>query len=246
MADKSSRILVVEDERNVGLTLVERLRKEGFEVAWATTVEEAELEIKQRRFDLALMDVGLPDGSGFDVAAFLRKTQPSTAVIFLTAFGSAEDKIRGLELGAEDYVVKPFHLKELLLRVQNGLKRARYLSGSAAGSSGAEGSETVQVGRAKIFFARFEAEVDGVRQSLTHKEIALLKLLVDRQGNVVSRDEILNHVWSENEFPTSRTIDNFIMRLRRLIEVDAENPQVIKSIRGVGYQLTLLAGEKLK
>jgi two-component system alkaline phosphatase synthesis response regulator PhoP len=235
--DKASRLLVVEDERNVGLTLVERLRKEGFEVAWATTAEEAHLEIKGRRFDLALMDVGLPDGSGFDVAAFLRKTQPSTAIIFLTAFGSAEDKVRGLELGAEDYVVKPFHLKELLLRVQNGLKRARYLAPSASPEAG------VRVGRALIHFARFEAEVDGKTHSLTHKEVALLRLLVERQGAVVSRDEILNHVWSENEFPTSRTIDNFVMRLRRLIEADAENPQVIKSVRGVGYQLALPAGE---
>src|SRR3954471_1314385 len=94
---KAARILVVEDERNVGLTLVERLKKEGFEVAWATTAEEARMEIQGRRFDLALMDVGLPDGSGFEVAAHLRKTQPSTAIIFLTAFGSAEDKVRGLE-----------------------------------------------------------------------------------------------------------------------------------------------------
>jgi DNA-binding response OmpR family regulator len=225
-----ARLLVVEDERNVGLTLVERLRKEGFEVAWATTAEEARLEIQGRRFDLALMDVGLPDGSGFDVAASLRKTQPSTAIIFLTAFGSAEDKVRGLELGAEDYVVKPFHLKELLLRVQNGLKRARYLA-----PSGGDGG--VRVGRAVIHFDRFEAVTDGKTHALTHKEAALLKLLVDRRGAVVSRDEILNHVWSENEFPTSRTVDNFVMRLRRLVETDPENPQVIKSVRGVGYQL---------
>ena len=97
----------------------------------------------------------------------------------------------------------------------------------------------MRVGKAVIHFARFEAEVDGTAHSLTHKEAALLKLLVDRQGAVVSRDEILNHVWSENEFPTSRTIDNFIMRLRRLVEADAENPQIIKSVRGVGYQLTI-------
>jgi two-component system alkaline phosphatase synthesis response regulator PhoP len=229
---KASRLLVVEDERNVGLTLVERLRKEGFEVAWALTGEEARLEIQGCRFDLVLMDVGLPDDSGFEVAAFLRKAQPAAALIFLTAFGSPEDKVKGLELGAEDYVVKPFHLKELLLRVQNGLKRARYLVPTMP--AGADG---VKVGKAVIHFARFEAVSGGQTHSLTHKEAALLKLLVERQGAVVSRDEILNHVWSENEFPTSRTIDNFIMRLRRLVEQNAENPVVIKSIRGVGYQL---------
>lgn len=234
---KAARLLVVEDERNVGSTLVERLRKDGFEIAWAQSAEEARLEIQGRHFDLALMDVGLPDGSGFEVAASLRKLQPAAAIIFLTAFGSAEDKIRGLELGAEDYVVKPFHYKELLLRIQNGLKRARYLAPSGA-------AEGIRVGKAMIYFARFEAESNGKVHSLTHKEAALLKLLVDRQGAVVSRDEILNYVWSESEFPTARTIDNFVLRLRRLIEVDAENPTVIKSIRGVGYQLVPHAGDK--
>lgn len=229
---KTSRILVVEDERNVGLTLVERLRKEGFDVAWASSASEARMEIQQRHFDLALLDVGLPDGSGFEVAGFLRKSQPGTALIFLTAFGSPEDRVRGLELGAEDYVVKPFHLKELLLRVRNGLKRARYVMGDAT-----SGADPVVVGRAEIYFSKFEAIVGGESHSLTHKESALLRLLVDRRGAVVSRDEILNHVWSEDEFPTSRTIDNFIMRLRRLVETDAENPQVIRSVRGVGYQL---------
>lgn len=232
MTENHARILVLEDERNVGLTLVERLRKEGFEVAWANSCEEANLEIAQRRFNLALLDVGLPDGSGFDVAARLRKAQPSTSIIFLTAFGSPEDRIRGLELGAEDYVVKPFHLKELLLRVRNGLKRAQYLSSGLGGED-----QVVEVGRALIRFSRFEAEVDGKAHVLTHKESALLRLLVDRRGLVVSRDEILNHVWSEDEFPTSRTIDNFIMRLRRLVETDPENPRVIRSVRGVGYQL---------
>lgn len=236
MTERAPRILVLEDEKNVGATLVERLRKEGFEVAWATTLADARLEIGQRRFDLALLDVGLPDGSGFDAAEELRRSQPSTAIIFLTAYGAPEDRVRGLELGAEDYVVKPFHLKELLLRVRNGLKRAAYLG--ATPPEGGEG-EGVRVGRARIHFARFEAEVDGQGQpqSLTHKECSLLRLLVERRGKVVSRDEILNHVWSENEFPTARTIDNFVMRLRRLVEEDPENPQVIKSVRGVGYQL---------
>lgn len=227
-----SRILFVEDEKNVGSTLVERLEKEGFEVVWETTVEGAKLEISNRSFDLALLDVGLPDGSGFDVASHLRKTRPTTAMIFLTAFGTAEDRIRGLELGAEDYVVKPFHLKELILRVRNGLKRAKYLQMGLE-----ESNSTVTVGRAKINFLRFEAEVDSQIHPLTHKETALLRLLVERRGCVVSRDEILNHAWSEDEFPTPRTVDNFVMRLRRLVEFNPEQPEVIKSIRGIGYQL---------
>lgn len=227
---KAVRLLVVEDEKNLGLTLMERLQKEGFEVVWAKTQEEAQLEFSHRKFDLAILDVGLPDGSGFEVAKILRKNQPSTAIIFLTAFGSPEDRVRGLELGAEDYIVKPFHLKELLLRVNNGLKRAKYLAEAKL-------SEGVQIGKAKVYFAKFEAHIENEILSLTHKEIALLKLLFERRGRVVSRDDILNSIWSENEFPTSRTVDNFIMRLRRLVEIDPENPLVIKSIRGVGYQL---------
>jgi len=235
MADRNSRILLVEDEKNVGSTLVERLRKEGFEVEWSMTQEEACFQVSHRVFDLALLDVGLPDGSGFEIASFLRNKQPSAAVIFLTACGTPEDRIRGLELGAEDYIVKPFHLKELILRVRNGLKRAQYLAGSL------KGSETpVQVGRAKIHFLKFEAEVDGKVCPLTHKEAALLRLMVERRGCVVSRDEILNHawsVWSDDEYPTPRTVDNFVMRLRRLVEKNPEQPQAIKSIRGIGYQL---------
>ncbi len=226
----NNRLLVVEDEKNVGLTLVERLKKEKFQVTWATTAATAFAEIDRSEFDLALLDVGLPDGSGFDVAQRLRKKAPKTAIIFLTAFGNPEDRVHGLELGAEDYVVKPFHLKELILRIQNGLKRVQFLSSSAA-------PESILLGKATLHFSQFLAEVDGETVSLTHKEVSLLQLLLERRGKVVSRDDILNHVWSVDEYPSSRTVDNFIMRLRRLIEVNSEDPQIIKSIRGVGYQL---------
>lgn len=229
MAD---RILVVEDEPNVGSTLVERLKREGFDVTWTRGVEESRDALKDRKYELALLDVGLPDGSGFTLAELLRASHRQTAIIFLTAFGNPEDRVRGLELGAEDYIVKPFHLKELLLRIQRSIRRARYFSGL----SGAE-AEVLRIGQALINFPKFTAESGGKSLSLTHKECELLKLLVDRRGRVVSRDEILNHVWSENEFPSPRTVDNFIMRLRRMIETDPENPKVIKSVRGVGYVL---------
>ena len=228
MVNSISRLLVLEDEKNIGLTLVERLQLEGFEVVWVRSIEEGRIEVAKRRFDLALLDVGLPDGSGFDLAKEIRAKSPATATLFLTAHGLPEDRVRGLELGAEDYVVKPFHFKELLLRIRNALKRASTLSWV----------DQVQVGAAEVNFGKFEARVQGVSHSLTHKEIALLKLLYERRGNVVSRDDILNQVWSETEFPTARTVDNFIMRLRRLVEIDPENPQVIKSVRGVGYLLT--------
>jgi two-component system alkaline phosphatase synthesis response regulator PhoP len=235
MAETIHKLLVVEDEKNVGLTLIERLRRENFDVTWATTAIEARQAIEKNSFHLALMDVGLPDGSGFDVASFLRSKQPGTAIIFLTAFGNPEDRVRGLELGAEDYVVKPFHLKELILRVQNGLKRAKYINTPLS-----PGEDSVKIGKATIHFSKFEAEVDGTSVSLTHKETALLKLLVEKKGKVVSRDEILAQVWGsstegDEDFPSSRTVDNFIVRLRRLVEVD--DTPIIKSVRGVGYQL---------
>lgn len=228
---ENARLLLVEDERNVGSTLVERLSQENFNAVWARSATEAREQIHAQAFDLALLDVGLPDGSGFELAALLRKSRPSTAIVFLTAYGAPEDRVRGLELGAEDYIVKPFHFKELLLRVQNALKRARYFSGI----SGA--ADEQKIGRATILFSKFEAVVDGKSHALTHKECALLRMLVERRGKTVSRDEILNEIWSRDEYPTSRTIDNFILRLRRLIEEDPENPRWIKSIRGVGYQL---------
>jgi DNA-binding response OmpR family regulator len=152
-----------------------------------------------------------------------------TAIIFLTAFAGPEDRIKGLELGAEDYVAKPFHFKELLLRIQNGLRRARYLTSST--------DTDVKIGAAVFHFSRFEVQVGDRIVPLTHKECALMRFLFERRGKTVSRDEILNEIWSENEFPTTRTVDNFIMRLRRLVESDPENPQTIRSIRGVGYQL---------
>jgi two-component system alkaline phosphatase synthesis response regulator PhoP len=229
MAEAKVRLLLVEDEQNVGTTLTERLVQEGFEVSWAKTASEAKGLIAKGGFQLALLDVGLPDGSGFDIGTAIRASAPQTALMFLTAFGSPEDRVKGLELGAEDYIVKPFHFRELLLRIQNVLKRAEAIRGLAAGP--------VQIGRAQVHFERFEVEVDGRRIALTHKECSVLRLLYQKQNQVVSRDEILNQAWSEDEFPTSRTVDNFIVRLRKLIETDPENPRVIKSVRGVGYQL---------
>ncbi len=227
-----AKLLVVEDEKNVGTTLVERLDREGFEVTWVKSVVEAKGAVSGQSFDLALLDVGLPDGDGFEVARFIRERALKTAIVFLTAFGNPEDRIRGLELGAEDYIVKPFHLRELLLRIQNIMRRSLAIKQSPGSL------DLVRIGRARVCFAKFELELDGGGvHVLTHKELSVLRLLHTRRGQVVSRDEILNEAWSEGEFPSTRTIDNFILRLRRLIEFDPENPTVIRSVRGVGYQL---------
>jgi DNA-binding response OmpR family regulator len=229
----AARLLLVEDERNVAETLIERLAAEGFQAARADSVASARRAIAEAQFELALLDVGLPDGSGFELARVLRARSPATAIIFLTAHAGAEDRIRGLELGADDYIGKPFHFRELLLRIQNCLKRAQDLAQVPGEMRG-----WVRIGRALVDFERFSATVGTDNVALTHKECAVLRLLAERVGKAVSRDEILDRAWSTDEFPTSRTVDNFIVRLRKLIEVDAADPRVIRSIRGVGYLLT--------
>jgi two-component system, OmpR family, alkaline phosphatase synthesis response regulator PhoP len=229
----AARILLVEDERNVAETLVERLGAEGFQVRRADSVMSARRALSDAEVDLALLDVGLPDGNGFELARTVRERAPRTAIIFLTAHASAEDRIRGLELGADDYVGKPFHFRELLLRIHNCLKRAQDLASVPGEIRG-----QVRIGRAQVDFERISATVDGHSVALTHKECAVLRLLTEQVGKAVSRDQILDRAWSADEFPTSRTVDNFIVRLRKLIEVNAADPRVIRSIRGVGYLLT--------
>jgi len=234
----TASLLMVEDETNLAETLSERLRSAGFKVLRAESMAAARRALAQARFDLALIDVGLPDGSGFELARTLRERAPATAIIFLTAHASAEDRVRGLELGADDYIGKPFNFRELLLRIHNCLKRAQDLASVPGEIRG-----QVRIGRALVDFERFSAIADGENRALTHKECAVLRLLAERVGKAVSRDEILDRAWSADEFPTSRTVDNFIVRLRKLVEFDAADPRVIRSIRGVGYLLTQLHRE---
>ena len=223
------KILLLEDEVNVGSTLKDRLTSDGFDVSWAQTVNQAQSFLSHHSFALALLDVQLPDGSGFEIGESIRKNHPSIAMVFLTAAGTAEDRIHGLELGAEDYVVKPFNFKELLLRIQNVLKRAQFITKNI------EKNEEIKIGKATVKFNQYEILVGPEKHHLSHKECALLKILYDKRGTVVSRDEILNLVWSDDEYPTPRTIDNFILRLRKLIEPDINVPSVIRSVRSVGY-----------
>jgi len=223
-------LLMVEDDPNVASTLADRLRGNGFAVTHAANVAAAAAAIARESFHLALLDVGLPDGSGLDVARTLQQRSPGTAIVFLTAYGTPEDRIQGLELGADDYVTKPFVFRELLLRLNNALRRARELQQPSAATQG-----VVRIGRANVDFSRFSAEVDGVTHPLTHKECAVLRLLAERPGVAITRDEILDRAWSAEEFPTQRTVDNFIVRLRKLVEQDPAHPRTIRSIRGVGY-----------
>lgn len=233
MNERQSQILLVEDEINVGSTLVDLLGQEQYQVTWVQSCADALAEIRKGQFDLVLLDVMLPDGNGFDVASQLRENatfhQPP-AIVFLTALGSTDHRVHGLELGAEDYVVKPFHIKELRIRIKNVLKSRSLLHA---------GEPKLRIGKAEISFHRFQVVSEGKTHSLTQKECTLLRLLANQVDQVVSRDSILDQVWSKDEYPSPRTIDNFIVRLRKLIEEEPHQPKHIRSIRGVGYQLTL-------
>lgn len=225
----SINLLLLEDEVNVGSTVKDRLQMEGYQVSWAQNLAEAKKILQSTPISLALLDVQLPDGSGFDLGRLIRQKHPETVMVFLTAAGTTEDRIHGLELGAEDYIVKPFNFKELLLRIQNASKRLKYIQDSAPQTG------DIKIGDALVHFKQYEIVRDGQKLNLSHKECALLKLLYEKRGEVVSRDEILNMVWSEDEYPTPRTIDNFILKLRKWIEPDPNNPTIIRSVRGVGY-----------
>ena len=229
---KQVQILIVEDEENVGATLTERLEREGFSVSWVKSIAEATAILSgERRFDLAILDVGLPDGDGFSVGINLKQRSPRCALVFLTAFGSPEERVRGLQIGADDYVVKPFHFNELLLRLRNCLRR--YENPESA----TQRVDEVPIGAASINFPRFQLQKGGEIHQLSQKECQLLKMLYDCRGRVVSRGEMIDSLWAEEEYPTTRTVDNFIVRLRRLVEENPDQPQLIKNIRGVGYML---------
>lgn len=226
-------LLLVEDDANLGATLSERLGAAGYRTTWARTLREARRELGLDRFGLVIVDVGLPDGSGFDLAAEVRGGWPGTGVLFLTAQGDPERRVQGLALGAEDYVVKPFHFQELVLRLENGLRRRRHFEAVP---------DPLEVGDARVHFAALKIERGGRSTPLGAREAALLRFLASRRGAVVRRDEILDEVWSREEYPTPRTVDNFVLKLRRALEADPENPEILRTVWGVGYQLDLPAG----
>lgn len=224
-------LLLVEDDRTLAETLSERLAKEGYDVTWVDRADSAKLETGRSRFDLLLLDVGLPDGNGFELARQLRK-QPAGALnretpfVFLTAMTSAEYRLEGYELGAEEYIPKPFHLRELLLRVKHVLENHAT-------------PEFLNLGDRVVYWDALEVRSDETPgavmiERIQARDATLLRLLTSRSPAVVSRDEILDKIWGEENFPSSRTVDNAIVRLRQALG-DIHGAR-IRSVRGVGYQ----------
>jgi two-component system, OmpR family, alkaline phosphatase synthesis response regulator PhoP len=225
------RILLVEDEAAIRDLLQLNLELEGYTVV---AVENGKLGIEMaltQHFDLLVLDLMLPGLDGLSIAEQARISKPDIPILILTAKDLPSDRIAGLKKGADDYITKPFHLEEVLLRIQNLLRRS-------ARSKGQE-TDTFTFGGNTIHLDLFEAQThDGRQITLTKKEAQLLKLLYERRGEVVSRQQILQSVWGYEVFPSTRTIDNFILTYRREFEHDQSSPQFFHSVRGIGYRFT--------
>ena len=220
-------VLVVEDEAAIRTGLVDNLAMEGYrvlEAADATTGQRLALE---RDPDCIILDLMLPDGDGLDVCKRLRRERIRGAILILTAKGASGDRVKGLDHGADDYLAKPFEVKELLARVRALLRRVEQPE---------EGVQEIQLGDLHLNFKNFAASKGGKALKLTTREFKILKLFVDNPGRVISRREFLDKVWGYDIPPNTRTVDNHIARLRKRVEDDSAHPRFILSVRGIGYK----------
>lgn len=226
------KICLVEDEKSLSDLIQMNLEMEGFEVVTISNGREAfNLAKSMGDFQLVVLDVMLPEMSGLDVCKEIRKYS-NVPILFLSAKGTTEDRIAGLKLGGNDYLPKPFDLEELLLRVNNLSKKVQALEPIAA--------KTLQIGNKEVNFDTYEVKdlQTSVTFTLSKKEIDLLRLFSEKEGLVISRDEILDKIWGKDQFPTSRTIDNYILSFRKHFEKDPKSPEYFHSIRAVGYKFT--------
>lgn len=229
-----ARILIVEDESHIADGLVFNLEAEGFETVVARTGREAAdlLTDPAHEFDLVILDIMLPEMSGFEVARRTRAAGNRVAILMLTAKDESPDVVRGLEEGADDYLTKPFRLNELLARVKGLLRRRRWDRGASEESSPRE----IRFGDVTVRLDRFELTTPRGTVNLTAREMGLLRALVDREGEAVTRGELLEEVWGLRPDTKTRVIDSFIVRLRRYVEEDPAKPRHIVSVRGHGYR----------
>jgi two-component system alkaline phosphatase synthesis response regulator PhoP len=224
----SNRILVVEDEKSIRDALKLNLELEGYEVIVTDQGREVINLFKSQHFDIVLLDIMLPEVSGLDICDQLRLINMDVPIIFLTAKDTPADKINGLKRGADDYITKPFNLEELLLRIQILINRTQRNS--------AHTIESFTFGSNNANFKTYEAKGTQGPFKLTKKEAMLLKLLIERKGEVVSRQQILQSVWGYDVYPSTRTIDNFILSFRKYFEDNPKDPSYFHSVRGVGYK----------
>ena len=226
------RLMVVEDEEHLAEVIADNLELEGFDVEVIGDGLRALERIRREQPALVLLDVMLPGLDGFSICERLRGERIDVPILFLTARSGTDDRVHGLELGGDDFLGKPFDLRELMLRVRAILKRTQWFEGDSRA-----GDELV-LGEARIQFKSYSAKIGEREITLSQKETMILRCLAEKPGEVVSRADILDRVWGYEAFPTQRTIDNFIVRLRRVLEPDPQAPRYIHTVRGTGYRLT--------
>jgi two-component system response regulator RegX3 len=226
---KRSRILLVEDEEAITEPLAEALEREGFDATVASTAREALERARSSSPELVLLDIGLPDGSGLDVCRELRRDS-QVPIIMLTARGSEADRVAGLELGADDYVVKPFSAREVTARVRAVLRRT---GSQAAGADGA-----IEIGDVRLDPDRHEATVSGQPIELSRKEFELLRTLMAEAGSVITREALIEEVWDMNWFGSTKTLDVHVSGLRKKLGDDPRSPRYIHTVRGVGFRFS--------
>jgi DNA-binding response OmpR family regulator len=228
-----TKILIVEDDPHILMGLEEVLKSDGFEVVLCPRGDQALGAVAKQQPNLILLDVMLPGLSGYDVCKQLRASDSSIPILMLTAKGQEMDKVIGLELGADDYVTKPFGLRELLARIHTLLRRTR----SEPGRTGAEGA--FRIGPALIDPKKFLLQRGRTVENLTAKELKLLQLFHSHPGEVFSRDRLLNEVWGYNYYGTTRTLDQTIVQLRKKLGDNGSAPKHLLTVHGVGYKLVL-------
>ena len=226
-------ILLVEDEENLQEALKLNLELEGYEISIASDGAEALRKVEQEYFDLLILDIMLPEIDGISVCETIRLKNTTLPILMLSARNSSADRVLGLKKGADDYLTKPFNLEELLLRIEKLIRKNKQLQDKSTVE------DVYRFGVNVVDFTAQEAtNAKGERVELSRKESMLLKLLIAHRNEVVSREKILQSVWGYQVFPTTRTIDNFILNFRKYFESDSREPRFFHSVRGVGYKFT--------
>ena len=227
------KLLIVEDDPNLGEILSEYLGLKGFETTLSRDGEEGENEFKNGDFDLCILDLMMPKKDGFSLAKEIRAMDENTPIIFLTAKSMKQDIIKGFTIGADDYMTKPFNVRELLARIKAILRR-----GSDPEQKGQDPESDVIIGKLTLNFAGYTAiDQDNQEIHLSHKEIDIIRYLFERKNETVSRRELLENIWGYNETPTTRTVDNFILKIRQKLEDNPNSPKIIHTVHGIGYKL---------
>ena len=221
-----TRILIVEDEPGIALGLEDDLKMEGYEVEVVSTARDALRRMHDGGFDLLVLDIMLPDRDGFEVCRALRRDGSRTPILMLTAKTQEAEKVMGLELGADDYMTKPFGTRELRARIKALLRRA--------GTDPQPGS--YRFGEVEVNFGRGELRRDGIPQELTPIEFRMLGMFIRARGRVLSRDQLLDGAWGPETYASARIVDNHIANLRKKIEPDPVNPRYLRNVRGLGYR----------